>query len=152
MNPKKQYIKEIFTIEGTFETETITESLGLLPDKVREGAKGRKKLYWEIYHDKTGDTDPLLSYDLLQKMEAIFMPKMETLQELKEQYDLKYKINLHVYVNDIDPGLRFSPAIVRFLKILGAAVSMEIHVVPLGIHRVTEVWKRILTKRLQRGR
>ena len=124
-----------FSVYGdAFNPEVVTERLGITPRKYwhkgdtikKGGIQKRKETCWIIgtEYEESLDTDEQL-YKVLDLLER----KAGLLKELREMYDLKFKIDIVVKVeNRQPPSMTFGQRIIDFVHEINAWIDIDSYI------------------------
>lgn len=127
-------IRVEFRIMGSnFDPIKITESLGVAPtetwkegDRIRNSDRKRSYTAWMF------STEVEETLDIGIKMEEImslFFPHINTLCELKKQYDLDFCIDIIVVIeNNEPPAVYFSNSFIEFLAMIKARIDIDTYI------------------------
>lgn len=143
-NIKKSGVSASFYIESDmFDTEKVTQTLGIIPSRVRQkGEFYSKTTVWEY---ESVFKEAMDIYAALQVIDAIFIPKTKELLELKKQYDLKYYIKLAISICDDEvPEFSLHPSTIKFAAQTGAEIETAIHIQPVGIYKYLRKMQEII--------
>lgn len=121
-----------------FPLDVVTERLGVQPTKTwKVGDKVRPnqplKRFYTCWEYQIGPLETLVVEDVLDPLYDLFHPKVDIINELKEQYDLIVKIELVIEMeNGRTPGLVISPEFSRFTSSLDAMIDIDMYVYPFS--------------------
>ncbi len=130
------YLK--LTGNDDFPLEVVTERLGIQPTrtwKVGEKVHPDKPLerFYTCWKYETQKLETLAVEEVLDPLYHVFHPKVEMMNELKQQFDLTIQIELVIEIEKgWAPGLVISPEFSRFASSLDAYIDVDMYVYPFG--------------------
>lgn len=121
-----------------FPLEVVTERLVIQPTrtwKVGEKVHPNKPLerLYTCWIYQIDQLETLVVEDVLDPLYNIFHPKVESINQLKQQFDLTVQIELVIEMeNGHTPGLVISPEFSRFASSLDALIDIDMYVYPFS--------------------
>lgn len=119
-----------------FPLEVVTEHLGIEPTKtwkVGEKVHPDKPLerFYTCWKYEIEKLETLVVEDVLDPLYHLFHTKVQTMNALKQQFDLTAKIALVIEIeNGWTPGLVISPEFSRFASSIDALIDIDLYVHP----------------------
>lgn len=130
------YIK--FSGNDDFPLEAVTESLGIEPTqtwKVGDRVNHHTPLerFYTCWMYKTEKLETLVVEEVLDPIYDLFHPKVDTINQLKKQFDLDVQLELVIEMeNGRTPGLVISPEFSRFASSINAFIDIDMYVHPFS--------------------
>lgn len=117
-----------------FPLEVVTERLGIQPTRTwKVGEKVHPdnplKRFYTCWKYEIQKLETLEVEDVLEPLYNLFHPKVETINQLKQQFDLTVQIELVIEIeNGRTPGLAISPEFSRFASSMDALIDIDMYV------------------------
>ncbi|MEK4629094.1 MAG: DUF4279 domain-containing protein [Solibacillus sp.] len=121
-----------------FPLEIVTESLGVEPTqtwKVGDLVNNHTALerFYTCWKYKTAKLETLVVEEVLDPIYDIFHQKVDTINQLKKQFDLNVQLELVIIMeNGNTPGLVISPEFSRFASSINALIDIDMYVHPFS--------------------
>ncbi|MDR1793881.1 MAG: DUF4279 domain-containing protein [Erysipelotrichaceae bacterium] len=120
-----------FAIDGNFDPELITKRLGLRPSYTHrigdQDTRLGNEYIWPVWqYGMYRKYDNCINNMLMKTIEDL-LPKVELLQSLKAEFDLKYflRVVLTVYPYNVSPDLSPGAEVISFLYHTGTQFSVD---------------------------
>lgn len=131
---EKTNIEVEFRIIGeNFDIAEVTRNLNILPtefwkigDKIRNTKKVRTYTSWNYSTEKK---ETLFLEEQLDAIGKIFIPRLETLCNLKEKYNLDFSLDVIVIIENSEvPSITFDDNLISFLSKLKARIDVDTYI------------------------
>ena len=122
-----------FVITGQFDPDAVTALLELNPDKIRK--MGALRPNGEPHDTASWQFGRCSEYDvhvenMMRKTVAPLLDKVELLNRIREQYDVRFYLEVvpSVYTDDISPCLAPSFDVMEFCVATGTELDIDLYV------------------------